>query len=93
MYPGKQWFINTIDPTNISFLMGYQAFAYFIMRDGEIMNFAAAVKESPRILEAFDDSANGDTYIEWLPSALMVNWEDRELFCAHTNERIPAAYE
>ena len=32
------------------------------------------------------------TYDGWRPIALEVNWEDNELYCAHTNRKIECAY-
>jgi len=64
---------------------------YWVMADGEAVAFHVAKSERRNMLEALKDRAirpqDG-----WLPVALEINWEDGELYCAHTNERIPSAY-
>jgi hypothetical protein len=61
---------------------------YFVMEDGEAMSFDAAKAEAERIREAIAGSW-GDG---WRAIALEVNWEDAELYCCHSGERIPSAY-
>jgi hypothetical protein len=61
---------------------------YFIMSDGGALSFKAAKAERRGVLEALrDNSGNG-----WRPVAVEINWEDAELYCDHTNERIESAY-
>jgi len=62
---------------------------YFVMSDGEALSFAAAKAETRNILVALATPQLRD---DWAPVALEVNWEDNDLHCAHTNERIPSAY-
>jgi hypothetical protein len=69
---------------------GYPAF--FVMADGEALSFAAAKAERRLILEAIRDKAAGWPDNGWTPAALEINWEDGELYCAHTNARIESAY-
>ena len=61
---------------------------YFVMSDGEALSFDAARKERRQILEALRDYDNSG----WRPVAMDINWEDDNLICAHTNERIESAY-
>ena len=62
---------------------------YFVMADGEAISFEAAKQNRREILEAIRANHRND---EWLPVAFEINWEDGELRCAHTNERIESAY-
>lgn len=63
---------------------------YWIMSDGAAVAFdvARVSWEGRRMLEALLDNANDG----WRPIALEINWEDTELYCEHTGERIPSAY-
>jgi hypothetical protein len=61
---------------------------YFVMADGEAMSFDAVKAERSRIEAEFLDASDK----AWQPVALEVNWEDSELYCAHTNARIESAY-
>lgn len=65
---------------------------YFVMADGEALSFAAAKAERRAIIEAISDKAKGYPNNGWVPAALDINYEDGELYCAHTNERIESAY-
>lgn len=60
---------------------------YFVMADGEALSFKAAEAEADLIRQAIADGAR-----DWMPVAIEVNWEDTELMCVHTNERIESAY-
>lgn len=64
---------------------------YWIMADGAAIAFdvARVSGEGRRMLEALRDNNFADG---WRPMALAVNWEDAELYCDHTGERIPSAY-
>jgi hypothetical protein len=62
---------------------------YFITSDGAALSFKAAKAERRNILEALRDN---DTRSGWHVCAVEVNWEDTELTCDHTNERIESAY-
>jgi len=63
---------------------------YFIMSDGEPMSFKAAQAEKERIREAFADRATSDR--DWIPLGVEINYEDQDLYCCHTNEKIEVAY-
>jgi len=63
---------------------------YFVMSDGEAMSFKAAVAEKERIREAFEDRSSSDR--DWIPMGVEINYEDANLYCCHTNERIESAY-
>lgn len=65
---------------------GYPIF--FIFSDGDVLCFEAAKAERELIAEAIaEKSCNG-----WRVVACEVNWENPELFCAHTGKRIESAY-
>lgn len=62
---------------------------YFITNDGGALSFEAAKAERRNILEAL---CNDHDHSGWRVVAVDINYEDPELFCAHTNERIESAY-
>jgi hypothetical protein len=62
---------------------------YFITSDGAALSFKAAKQERRNILEALKDN---DTRSGWHICGADINWEDCELMCDHTGERIEAAY-
>ncbi len=65
---------------------GYPCF--WLMSDGEALSFDVCKSERRNMLEALrDDSRNG-----WRPVALDINYEDGDLYCAHTGKRIESAY-
>jgi hypothetical protein len=63
---------------------------YFIMDDGEAIAFMTV--KTPENRRRMLESIAGRCNDGWRPVAIDVNWEDAELFCAHTNERIESAY-
>lgn len=65
---------------------GYQR--YFIMSDGEALSFEAARENRRTIIESIAREINDG----WRVVGAEINWEDPELYCAHTGERIPSAY-
>ncbi len=64
---------------------------YWIMADGGACAFNVAKTERRSMLDAI---ANRDVRPRdgWLPVALVINYEDSELVCDHTGERIESAY-
>jgi hypothetical protein len=66
---------------------GYPMF--FVMDDGEAISFEAAKAERRNILEAL---AADHAHDGWKPVAFEINWEDADLYCAHTGKRIESAY-
>lgn len=61
---------------------------YFVMDDGEPMSFAAVGDNFERVRDSMERQyGNG-----WRVVAVAVNWEDPELYCSETGERIPSAY-
>jgi hypothetical protein len=61
---------------------------YFVTSDGAALSFEAARKERRNILESIAHRLNDG----WRVTGLDVNYEDDQLYCDHTNERIPSAY-
>ena len=64
---------------------------YFLLSDGEAISFKAAREKSTRreMLAALRDN---NTRCGWMPIALEINWEDENLYCVQTSERIESAY-
>jgi len=61
---------------------------YFVTNDGAALSFNTAKKERRNILESIaNNSSDG-----WRIVALDINYEDTELFCDHSGERIESAY-
>lgn len=63
---------------------------YWIMADGESVAFSVAKAERRNMLEALAHPEKN--FDDWRPVALDINWEDGNLICAHTNQRIESAY-
>jgi hypothetical protein len=61
---------------------------YFVTSDGAALSFKAARKERRNILESIANRSNDG----WRVIGLDVNWEDSQLYCDHTNEKIESAY-
>ena len=61
---------------------------YIVMSDGEALSIAAARDNWRQIVrETLQGSRGG-----WRAEGADINWEDTELFCAHTGARIESAY-
>lgn len=66
---------------------------YFICADGEALSFAAARENAELIREAIGEHArNGNVGNSWDVIACDINWENADLYCAHSNARIESAY-
>jgi len=63
---------------------GYQM--YLITSDGEALSFDTARKEFASLVDAFR------TDTTWRVIGCDINYEDNELYCAHSGDKIPAAY-
>lgn len=61
---------------------------YFITSDGTALSFAAA-RDNARLIR---DAIIGHDDSGWRVVACGINWEDDELFCDQTGERIEPAY-
>lgn len=62
---------------------------YFICSDGEALSFDSVIKEYKQVLR---DVKNKENNYGWRVIACDVNWEDDNLFCAHSGKRIEPAY-
>lgn len=63
---------------------------YFAMADGEPMSFAAIRANLRDVLGSLHYPARFER--EWRPNVISINYEDGDLHCAHSGERIPSAY-
>jgi hypothetical protein len=63
---------------------------YFLTTEGEALSFAAVRKGWREVVRSNCDMVGGDS--SWRIVGVDTNWEDPELFCAETNERIESAY-
>jgi hypothetical protein len=65
---------------------GYPKF--FITSDNAVLSFAAVRSNMREVMRStFTEARDG-----WQVEAVAVNWEDGDLTCDHTGERIPCAY-
>ena len=62
---------------------------YFICADNEALSFEAALEHADLIHEAI---AEKDNTGGWRVVAVCINWEDKDLICAHTGKQIAPAY-
>jgi len=89
--------INSLEDLDKAFEVGPYAWpggypTYFITHDGQALSYEAALADRELIedaIRAYQDSGGSD---DWLVVALEINWEDPDLFCSHTGERIMSAY-
>jgi hypothetical protein len=65
---------------------GYPLF--FITSDGAALSFEAVNQE----IESVQDSIDTKCQDGWQVVAVDVNWEDENLLCDHTGEKIQSAY-
>jgi len=65
---------------------GYPIF--FITSDGAALSFEAVRAEFKPIVHAMRQGLDDG----WRVIAAEINWEDAQLTCDHTNQRIPSAY-
>ncbi|UTC29798.1 hypothetical protein BAJUN_01680 [Bajunvirus bajun] len=61
---------------------------YFVTRDGCALSFDAVRAEFAEVCEDF----LADVSTGWRITGCTVNYEDSDLTCEHTGEKIPAAY-
>lgn len=61
---------------------------YFITSDGAALSFKAVREEWPQVCWSWLHMADDG----WRVVGCDVNYEDAELYCAHTNDRIESAY-
>jgi len=90
--------INSISDLRKAFRNGPYAWpggypCYFVLSDGEALSFAAARPNLRYMLESLRDyQTNRREHSGWRPVALEINYEDTDLYCAHTGEQIESAY-
>lgn len=65
---------------------GYPLF--IVMADGEALSVTAAKAEWHNIVRA----TLAGSHDGWRAAGTDINWEDGNLYCAHTGERIESAY-
>jgi hypothetical protein len=76
-----------LDPCNkYAWPGGYPC--YFVMSDGEALSWDAAVENAAEIRDAIIANDRSG----WRAVALDINWEDNDLICCHTGNKIECAY-
>lgn len=63
---------------------------YFITDDGEALSFESVFDHLKQVLRSIKHK---DLYSGWRVIACDVNWEDDQLYCAHSDQKIESAYE
>lgn len=66
---------------------GYPVF--FITNDGAALSYEAVKAERQQVVRAI---GHRDSFSGWRVVAMDINWEDADLRCEHTGERIESAY-
>jgi len=89
--------INSLEDLNRAFEVGPYAWpggypTYFITDDGQALSHEAALANRELIEDAIREHLDSGGKDDWLVIALEINWEDPDLFCSHTGERIMSAY-
>lgn len=86
--------INRVDQFNLALSIGPWAWPggypyYFLCSDGEALSFKAAQENAGLIRDAIiaNDGSGG-----WRVLGMDINWEDNDLYCSHTNNKIESAY-
>ncbi len=85
--------INTIQDLKTALRQGQWAWpggypCYFITSDGEALSFDAVKANYRLVFDAVRNCLNDG----WRVSAVDINYEDQNLHCADTGERIESAY-
>jgi hypothetical protein len=66
---------------------------YFTTNDGAALSFKAVREEWRSVVEAHIlDAKYLNMRSSWLLAGVEINYEDNELYCDHTGERIESAY-
>jgi len=66
---------------------------YFVTADCEVLSFAAVRENLWLVARATRARSRGQHFDrEWCVTHCEVNWENADLFCAHSGERIESAY-
>ena len=63
---------------------------YFMTADGEYLSFEAAEENLALVEQAMAERQPDQK--QWRIAYVDINWEDPEMYCAHTNKRIESAY-
>jgi hypothetical protein len=90
--------INSISDFRAAYRQGPYAWPggyplYFITYDGACLSFKAAKDNRRNILEAIHSAPEDGSMTDgWRIVGIDINWEDGQLYCDHTGERIESAY-
>jgi hypothetical protein len=63
---------------------------YFVTSDGAALSFGAVRAEWRNVVDAH---LRNDKGCGWHIAGADINWEDSDLYCDHTGERIESAYD
>lgn len=71
-------------------LGGYPKF--FVSRDGCTLSFKTVLEHAKLCLRATGQAKPALEDLQWAIYGADINWEDPDLYCEHSGERIPSAY-
>lgn len=80
------WFLGTLSHGRYTSVGGYPK--YWLTSDGATLSYAACLANCGRICRSIRDNDNDG----WRVVACDVNWEDPDMHCDDTGERIESAY-
>jgi hypothetical protein len=92
-YEGSRKLIKTVADVKAALRYGPYAWPggyplYFLTDDGEALSFAAVRDEFRQIAQVIQDHDNSG----WRVVGCDINYEDQDLYCAHSGAQIEAAY-
>lgn len=61
---------------------------YFLADDGESLSFDAVRSNLVSVMDSIQNKMNDG----WRVVGCDINYKDNDMYCAHTNEKIPSAY-
>ena len=80
-------FVKSFDSAPYAWPGGYPV--YYVTADGEALSYDAVVDNIEEVIFAIVNPEYGD---DWNVVGLYINYEDHDLYCAHTHKPIESAY-
>lgn len=65
---------------------------FWLTADGGVLSYNAVCENLWQIARAVRDGKAGPESEQWRVVACDINWEDPDMFCDHSGERIESAY-
>lgn len=92
LFHRKDWraFIRTLREGPFTSVGSYPK--YWLAADGGTLSHKACLENALQIGRAMRHGRGGSDIEQWRVIGCDINWEDSDMRCAHTNERIESAY-